>query len=421
MAKGVQEDLTGISSYELADGTERWRVRLRIHGARVSESCETKEQAIELRDSLTQARRNGTAPEKMPVKPKNRGGRLAQRTVVSMIRDEWWPVDAQRRLDQRTRWTYKSHLKNWIYPSPLGRMDPTRVTAQSIYAWQDWAGEKEASPASIRKAQTVLSAAFKWAARRSERTGVIANPVAGVEWPKESRGHEINYFSFEVSEWCRQWLLHDETCRNRRLRRQSALLFSLMQGTGMRPSEARQTTPAMFDSEFGVLELPGSVSKNGKSRVMPLWSPTREEVEAFVSDFDVKPREPLIANAVGEPMSFSGWERWRDDHWLLARRWVSKHLNDENLRTARAYDVCRHRYASAQLAALMPLTDLADIMGHSVAMLSSTYARPIASARERRRRDKKPLDPEAELATARAQVAGEIKKISAEKLVAPPP
>jgi hypothetical protein len=85
-----------------------------------------------------------------------------------------------------------------------------------------------------------------------------------------------------------------------------------------------------------------------------------------------------------------------------AMQWSRPFLNplaDPELKTARAYDLCRHSYAALQLAALMPLPDLAQIMGHSVAVLSSTYA-----AEPRRQTRGTPIDVESEIETARGQL-----------------
>lgn len=415
--------MRNIYPYRLTDGTEKLQVRVRVSGRRVSIVCDDYDAAIKERNRLEEAR---LGKHKAPLpEPKPRGGSSPRRTVTSFIRDEWWPTVVPTReglptrgrargkagakqlpLAQRTRDNYKGLLKNWIFPFDLGSMDPAEVDAQDITEWMSEIRTKGASESNIRQALKLLSNAFGWGATMPRKTGINGNPVTSAAWPAEVREKEPEYFEFETTEWIRQLILHTAPARDERSRRRKTLLFSLMQGTAMRPEEARRIEAAHVGEHF--LTLPARISKTGRERVIPLWSPTYEEAASFIEDYELRPSDSLIAREDGRAMSFTGWQKWRREVYNPARDWVADHVGDKRLKSAVVYDVCRHRWARAQLAALMPPQDVAQAMGHDLATLARVYAGPITDANERRRLGKGPYAPEAELIAARKKVEAEI-------------
>lgn len=432
MGRGISRDSKNIYPYVLADGTTKYQVRLRVHGQRVSEVFDDLDRAESWRDQTLSKRaqdvarmRDGEDPEFTPT-PRKRGGRAPGRTVVSFIRDEWWPTSQPRYegqptrgrargktgskqlpLSKRTRNSNKSVLKVWINGTELGRLDPTQVDAQHITEWMDEIRGRGASDGNIRSGLKLLSNAFGWAATLPRQTGIRANPVLSASWPPEVSEKEVEYFDFLVTEWIWQWIRHTAAAENDEAREKKAMLFFLMAGTGLRPEEARQVEAGHIGEHY--LTLPARISKTGRERIIPLWAPVQEELAAYIVRRGLRAADFLIDRKAGGAMTFSGWEKWRSEIYNPARNWVAKEiLDDERLETAVAYDVCRHRFARAQLAALVPPQAVADAMGHDLVTLSRVYAGPIREANERRRRNKDPYYPEAEILQARAEVAAQL-------------
>jgi integrase len=452
MSKGVKQDLRCIFPYQLADGSTRYQVRVRIPGrGRRSVSCDTLGEAIKQRNRLEETRippgRGEPAAEIPPAK--KRGGSKARRTVVDFIRDEWWPTikptdpsqptrgrakgkagAKQMPLADRTRANYQGLLYNWIHKTALGGLDPAKVDAQHITEWMAEIRARGASDAVIRQALKLLSNAFGWAATMPRATGIHGNPVTSAAWPAEVRLKEPQYFDFETTEWIRQWILHTAVESAGLDREARSMLFCLMAGTGMRPEEARRVEVAHIHEHFVV--LPARISKTGRERIIPWWRPSFEDVSAYVKKRKLKPGDPLIPGPGNGAMSFAGWENWRRNAYIPARNWVALEIvHDKRLAWPRedgskrrplgasAYDVCRHRYARAQLAALVPPQEVADAMGHDLSTLARVYAGPIREATELRRRGAEPYDPEAELARARelveSKLPAELKRWRAER------
>ena len=389
-----RQDGANVERYVTPTGEERFRVRIRVHGQRFSRSFATLEAAQDWRDETKQARRNKAKGE---IK---RPGSLRQppQTLVAFVRDVWWPGPARSELAQRTRENYYRVFKNWVAPSPLGAMSFGAIDPEDILDWQEWCRQHGAGEPTIRTAQKVISKAYRWAAARPKRTGVTANPVAAAGWPKEARSHEVHVFSPVVIERIRRRILAGPGSNWGRSR--DALLLSLMSQTGIRPGEARAVRLRNVGER--VIRLPKT--KNSVPRTVPLWAPLSDDIRAFAVKWNLKPEDHLVGQRSGAPMSFAGWENWRDDSYIPARDAEAKAAGDEEaLAGARAYDLCRHSYAAQQIAALIPLAELARIMGHSTQVLSSTY---MAELEERRGR-REPLDPETAVAEARRQVEGE--------------
>jgi integrase len=432
MGRGISRDSKNIYPYALADGSTKYQVRLRVHGQRVSKAFDDLDQAESWRDEALSKRhrdavriREGEAPEFTP-QPRQRGGRAPERNVLDFIRDEWRPTALPRfegqptrgrargkagakqlPLAQRTRNTHKSVMKVWIHGTKLASLDPTKVDAQHITEWVDEVRAKEASDAMIRQGLKLLSNAFGWAATVPRQTGINVNPVTSAAWPPEVREKEIHYFEFIATEWIWQWMRNTAAAESDAAREKKAMLFCLMAGTGMRPEEARRVEAAHVGDHF--LTLPARISKTGRDRTIPLWAPVQDELSAYIERRKLKPSDPLISRRDGGPMTFTGWEKWRRDAYNPARDWVAGEiLHDERLETAVAYDVCRHRYGRAELAALVPPQAVAEAMGHDLVTLSRVYAGPIREANERSRRGRKPYDPESKLRRARAEVAAKL-------------
>jgi len=401
MAKGVRPDGRHIQAYKTPQGAERFRVRLQVRGKRVSGVFATINEAIDWRDARLKERRDGAEVDEQP-------RRRTGRNLVTFVRDEYWPAQVSKLAD-RTRRNYGNHFRNWVADSELGRKAPELIDSEDITEWQEWCRGNGASEEQIRTAQKVISGAYRWAARLPRRTGIQGNPIGGAEWPSSSRVITPYIAEPLILERVRREILASSARGRTRVR--AALLLSLMAQTGMRPGEARMLQLQDVSLSDEVIDLPAEKTKTKeKNRAIPLFTPLAEDIEAFKKMAKLKRSSYLIfGRDRDQPMSFTGWERWRRDFYVPARDKVAKRLGDQQLGKARAYDLCRHSYAAQQIAALMPLNELAETMGHSVDVLSKVYAAPLVSVKRKRTRgDYEPIDPEQEIIEARAKTEGEL-------------
>jgi integrase len=412
MSSPDDNDNHHIDEYSTPGGQMRWRVRMRLAGRpRLNKTFTDFEAAQDWRDQqliLRRAQRRRSAPvlpellglvDPFPTNGNGNGDprALATATVAHFIARHYWPQRAQKKLAPRTLNNYWRAFERFIEPSPLGQLALATVDAEDVLEWQEWClDEAGASQEMMRTAQKVLSGAYTWGAKRPKRTGIWLHPVALAEWPEISR----TLIPFIADQWTvervRQAILHGSG--RAWTRQRDALLLSLMALTGARPGDVLAVR--LCDVRFQERELVLRHTKTKRPRTVPLFQPLADEIRAWVKTAGLSAESFLLAPETGAPMSFSGWERWRDRAYKPARNQVAKDPKDPDLAAARAYDLCRHSYAALQLAALMPLPDLAQIMGHSVAVLSSTYAGQL-----RRQDPSKPVEAEAEVIAARVAVS----------------
>src|ERR1044072_5314717 len=365
MPKGIKRDERHIRRYQTASGLQRFQVRLTVDGQRFTKSFGALDEAIQWRNERIEERRQG----KQFTKPQQR---QQGRNLVTFVKHEYWHGYVEKTLAHRTRHNYGRHFKKWVAEAPLGRKAPELIDSEDILEWQEWCRAHGATPHQIRVAQKVISGAYTWASRRPRSTGIQANPVASAEWPGSERELTPYIVDHLIVEEIRQEILRADVGRQTS-RARAALLLSIMAQTGMRPSEARQLRVHDVDLDKRVIQLPAVKSKKkgkrGKQcgRAIPLWQPLAEDIEASIADQCLSAGDYLVGRLGNDDgMSLSGWQRWRNDFYAPARDLVAERHSDSKLGTARASDLCRHSYVAQQIAALMPLTRLSEIMGHSV-------------------------------------------------------
>jgi integrase len=396
----------GIDDYKTRTGAPRWRVRLRLpSGRRCSRSFTSLDAALNYRDQQRIARRIESRNQSQtrrrsnpaPVTDPRIPGLAAAdpMTVGEFVTGRWWREQASQELAPRTLANYARARARFIEPSPLADLSIEAVDAEDILDWQQWARSHGATEEMLRTAQKVLSGAFSWGARRPRSTGVRANPISTAEWPCPRR-KVIPYIAEpEVVEKVRQAILNSGQGLAK-TRQRDALLLSVMALTGARPGDVRGIR--VCDVHFRDSELLIAKTKTGRPRVVPLFGSLAIEIKAWIATAGLRADDALVGTD-GSPMSFEGWENWRRRAYNPARSEVASSLDDPPLARARAYDLCRHSYAALQLAALMDLPQLAEIMGHSVDVLASTYAAPLRRAP--RRGSDRLIDVEATLQAVR--------------------
>ena len=115
-------------------------------------------------------------------------------------------------------------------------------------------------------------------------------------------------------------------------------------------------------------------------RTPDLWAPVRRDI----AEYQLATRRPsrrdgtqlLFPRRDGEPWRESDYRNWR-------RRVFRPAVVAAGLQITRPYDL-RHASASLMIHAGLPLTEVADHLGNSVAVLSQTYAHLIRDMRGER-------------------------------------
>jgi integrase len=182
-------------------------------------------------------------------------------------------------------------------------------------------------------------------------------------------------------------------------RSRDALIVSLLAYSGIRPGELRALRWA--DVRDRTLLVQRGADQAGKAkatktrrrrpvRLLPLLTQDLREHRLLAR----RPpdRESILLDEDGEGWSKTTWQLWRRDRWAPACRAAG--LGS----VPRPYDL-RHSFASLLLAEGRQPLYVAAQLGHSVAVLYSTYAHLIAEYAEA-----PPIDAEDEIRHARAQV-----------------
>lgn len=390
----ARPDLRNIEPYETKRGS-RYRVQMRTgSGRRVNKSFDQLTDAQNFRDRLAPNLRAGKqppAPERSPGEP--------GMSLADFILDVWWEKHARRELQETTRNGYFAAYKKWIDPSDLAELDISKIDAEDILDWQEWARGKGVTEPMLREAQKLISAAFTYAAARPKRYGVTANPVASSKWPEQKRQHQPEVFSAQVVEAVRRAILGRR--RPPWYRQRGALVLSLMALTGMRPQEARAVQ--LRDCRRQVIAL--DETKIDLPRTVPLWTPLRDEIDAWAKRAGLGPDDFVLANLDRRRMSKTTYDNWRNRLYNPARDGVAgvdpegkRPPKDRRLAEAWPYDLCRHSFAAHCLAGQMPLATLAKIMGHRVDTLSRHYTAVIEDYR-----GQPAIDPVAEVVRVRGR------------------
>lgn len=201
----------------------------------------------------------------------------------------------------------------------------SKITATDLAAWRDKRLETIKGESFIRDL-TVLSSA--WETARREWRWTETNPCRELKRPKRSHGREKLISDAERDAYLESigwsgfiWRLKDQV----------ALAFLLALETGMRAGEICSIRPEMFKGDHLLLPM----TKNGKPRAVPL-SPKAQELLKLVPDgFTLTPSQ-LDAN----------FRRYRP----AGADYV--------------FHDTRHT-AITRLARVLPIMDLARMMGHS--------------------------------------------------------
>jgi integrase len=334
-------------------------------------------------------------------------------TLDEWIEQRWSPEHAVT-LEQSTRDRYANVYECHIF-EPLGGVPLGELTVGRLREWQAARTQAGVSAGTVDKARTFLSSVLRHAA---ESEAIPGNPLSIVRAPRAEHRDAVEPLSPATIEAIRQAMLHPlprevaasrvgERSRRRyelpapgtpATWRQDALIVSLLAYAGLRPGELRALR--LSDVREGTIVVQraanpdGSVkaTKNTQRRSVRLLAPVAQDVREYRLAQGRPPAGALVvADGRGEPWDKTAWQMWRVDRWAPACRAVG--LDP----VPRPYDL-RHSFASLLLAEGRQPLYVAKQLGHSVAVLLSTYAHLLDEYAETSER----IDAEAEIAKARS-------------------
>jgi integrase len=341
-------------------------------------------------------------------------------TLDQWIERRWVPEHAPT-LAQSTRERYANVYERHI-AAQLGDVPLGELTVARLRDWQASILKTGANAGTVHKARTFLSSVLRHAA---ESEAIPGNPLSLVRAPRPSHRDAVEPLAPATVEGIRRALLDPplrevaaslpgQRPRRRyelpvpgtpQTRQRDALIVSLLAYAGLRPGELRALRLA--DVHEGTIHVQRAAGPDGKAkatktshkRSVRLLSPLAQDVREYRLAIGRPPSSTLLRDADG-PWDKTAWQMWRVDRWAPACRAAG--LNP----VPRPYDL-RHSFASLLLAEGRQPLYVARQLGHSLAVLLSTYAHLIDEYAERSER----IDAEAEIAKARSiSCASEVRQ-----------
>jgi excisionase family DNA binding protein len=334
-------------------------------------------------------------------------------TLGQWIAERWAPehgVMLAPATRERYANAYAVHMAPWLDDVPLGE-----VTVALLRAWQADRLKAGVSPGTIHKCRTLLSSVLRHAA---ESEAIPGNPLSLVRSPKSGRRDAVQPLSPMTVELIRTELLNpaprriaasNPGQRKRRgyelpapgtseTRRRDALIVSLLAYAGLRPGEVRAARFGDVRDKTILVQRAANpdgtikATKTEHHRSVRLLAPLAQDLREYRLAIGRPADDALILSDDGRPWDKTAWQLWRVDRWGPACRAVA--LDP----VPRPYAL-RHSFASLLLAEGRQPLYVARQLGHSLAVLLSTYAHLIPEYEETER-----IDAEAEIAAARGQV-----------------
>jgi integrase len=342
---------------------------------------------------------------------------LTQLTGRSLTLGEWiqqrWVPEHAAALEQSTRKRYDSAYRLHVEPT-LDHLPLSELTVARLRAWQVALLEAGVSPTSIDKARTVLKSVLRHAA---EAEAIPGNPLSFVRAPKPAQRDRVRPLAPTTVEAIRRAILapqpreigaSQEGQRQRRAytvpgrrvreRRRDALIVSLLAYAGLRPGELHALRWQAVGEYTLLVERAtapdGAIkaTKTGRSRNVRLIPQLAAELREWRLTSGRPSDEALIIPGQdGKGWSDTDRNNWRRRNWTPA-------CHAAGLDPApRPYDL-RHSFASLLLADRRQPLYVAQQLGHTPAVLLSTYAHLLPELEDLDR-----VEPEVEIAKARRQ------------------
>ncbi len=318
---------------------------------------------------------------------------LTRRTELTL--DQWieqrWAREHCSTLTQATRDRYASSYKLHVQPW-LGRLPLTHLTVSQLREWQARRLEAGASPETIGKARVMLSSVLRHAAE-SEEAPIAANPLAHVRAPRQAHRDAATPLSPTTIERIRAMLAapmpiavgEGQRMGRRRaaydmpdqrsplVRIRDATRVSALAYGGLRPGETHAVRWSDIRDQTITVQRAtnpdGSfkATKNNQRRSVRLMAPLAQDLREYRLLAGRPPEDSLVfPRPDGRAFTKADWDNWRSRTWHEA-------CVRAGVDAPRPYDL-RHSAASLWLAEGKQPRQVADWLGHSYAVLLSTYA-----------------------------------------------
>lgn len=396
-------------SVERARSGNGWVVRWRENGRQRSRRFDRQRDALAFDSELRRRRQLGPLAVQQLT---TRGGPTLDQWI-----EQRWAVEHASTLAPSTRERYANVYACHI-AGPLGEVPLRELTVSRLREWQAGLVKAGANPGTLHKCRTLLSSILRHAA---ESEVIPGNPLSLVRAPKPLHRDAVEPLSPATVEAIRRALLDPPARevaasrpgqRSRRryalpppgtpqTRQRDALIVSLLAYSGLRPGELRALRLADVRETTLLVQRAanpdGSIksTKNEHQRAVRLLSPLAQDVREYrLAAGRPAPAGLLLQDEEGRPWDKSAWQMWRVDRWAPACRAAG--LDP----VPRPYDL-RHSFASLLLAEGRQPLYVARQLGHSLAVLLSTYAHLIDEYAELER-----VEPELEIAKARRVQVG---------------
>jgi integrase len=385
------------------NGKTRYEVRWREHGSNRGRTFDRQRDAQHWDSEVHRRKQLGPLA-------------LSQLTTTTPTLDWWiehrWTPEHASTLEastcERYANVYAKHIADQLADVPLSELSVSRLRD-----WQAGRMKASVSPGTIHKARTFLSSVLRHAA---ESEAIPGNPLALVRAPKALQRDAVRPLPPATVEEIRRALLDPPPReigaaaagqRQRRryelpapgttqTRQRDAVIVSLLAYAGLRPGELRALRfRDILDNTILVqraADPAGAIktTKNEHRRSVRLLQALAQDVREYrLAIGRPSPATLLLLDDDGKPWDKTAWQMWRVDRWAPACRAAG--LDD----VPRPYDL-RHSFASLLLAERKQPTFVARQLGHSLAVLLSTYAHLIDEFEEADQ-----VEAELEIASAR--------------------
>lgn len=271
--------------------------------------------------------------------------------TVSSHLDQWLEF-AIPNLKTATIKRYREVIRIHINPA-LGNRDLSALTAYEVQKqYSRWLSQGM-TPTTVYACHTVLSGAFKRAAKWRL---VNSNIIRDVDTPKLP-DTEIEVFG----DWEVRAILNEA----KHSRYQAAVILAL--GCGMRGGEIFSLKPSDYDKRNGTLAIRRTLVNNGTEIGTPKSKNSKRTIQLPDIARDVLHRtdlsgEWMFPSKAGTTLFYHNWIRF---HWrpLLERAEVRY----------RNFHVCRHYVCSTLLASGQPISSIAKFLGDTEQTILKTY------------------------------------------------
>lgn len=366
------------------DGTiYSWEYRVRwtdpATGRRLVEVCDTAQEARDFKASLRLLKRRGAIADL------DRGRQSLESFAQEWLRD-WAAIN----LPNRTLASYSVIYNRHVLPR-VGSLQLRQITPKVVDQLKQSLLDDGVGAPTVRKGLAILQSMLRQAVVWGH---LDINPVAAIKKPPARRRKVVVPLTVDQIETILQHI-------RRHARAGDAMLAELIGYSGARPQDALalpwmhvgQARLLYADKNVDGVVLEGAKTGAGKSRSVNLLQHLRQDLAAYRKNGGrLTGRALVVARPDGEP--------WRDhDYKNWHRRVFTPAATAAGVPEATPYYL-RHTYASLRLAEQrLSLQEIADEMGHSIQVLSDTYAHVIAEYA-----GQGPIEPDRLIAAARRKL-----------------